>query len=64
MDLEMRMQDTEARIRVGDARLKLDARIAEEEIQKDKMVVQLEREQLYQETGSGGGNAKEVRNDI
>ena len=55
--------NTEAeKIRQGDERLALDRRIAEEEIHKDKMVVQLEREQLHMETGAG--NAKEVRNDI
>jgi len=61
-EVETKAKTEEEKIRLADERLALDKKIAEEEIYKDKMVVQLEREQLHVETGAG--NAKEVRNDI
>jgi len=63
-ELQLREQEIQGKLDNEDRRIKLDTHIAEEEIQKDKMIVQLEREQLYAEGNSGGGNAKEVRNDI
>jgi outer membrane murein-binding lipoprotein Lpp len=61
-DLDIREKESIARIRQVDSRLTLDNKVATEEIIKDKMVVQLEREQLYAE--GTAGNAKEVKNNL
>lgn len=61
-ELDTKDRDIDTKNDLAKDRLLLDQRIAEEEISKDKMIVQLEREQLYAEGSSG--NAKEVRNDI
>jgi hypothetical protein len=61
-DLNMRTEESQNRTRLADERLDLDTMIAQEEVTKDKMIVQLEREQLYAENTSG--NAREIKNNI
>lgn len=59
--LELDERALDNKIASADKQFNLDADIAREEIQKDKAIVQLEREQLYMESS---GNAKEIKNNI
>jgi len=61
-ELDLKKQDINFKNDLGKDRLSLDSRVADEEIKKDQMIVQLEREQIYSENASG--NSKEVRNDF
>jgi hypothetical protein len=61
-DLEIRKKESEERIKISERRLDLDEKTATAEVEKDKEVVRLEREQLYAENVAG--NAREIKNNL
>lgn len=61
-DLSMRKNESVERIKLAKERLSLDTKVEEAEIEKDIMVVKLEREQLHADNLAG--NAKEIKNDL